>query len=341
MKAVYHVEQKKHYPLQFLVNGVFRPNPEMPERLDRLLQGALAAGCTPEVSENHGIAPIREIHCGAYLEFLEHAWERWQRIDGAAAAVTPNIHPHRRNTGYPASVVAQAGYHMADAAVPIADHSWLSSCRSAWAAVHAAKLILAGDHSAYALCRPPGHHAFHDMGGGFCYLNNSAIGAQVLRGTYDRVAILDIDLHHGNGTQSIFYARDDVLTVSLHADPLRFYPFFWGYANERGKGRGEGFNLNLPLPRGSGDREFIEALSMGLERIRDFAPGALVIALGLDAFEGDPFGGLCISTRGFGEIGAAIARSLPLPTLVVQEGGYLCDELGDNLTCFLRGFMQE
>jgi len=230
---------------------------------------------------------------------------------------------------------------MADAAVPVADHSWESSCWSAWSAIHAAKLVLNGDSSAYALCRPPGHHAFHDLAGGFCYLNNSAIGAQVLRRNHDRVAILDVDLHHGNGTQSIFYSRDDVLTVSLHADPLRFYPFFWGYANEHGEGEGDGFNLNLPLPRGSGDVDFLAGLTIALGRIRDFSPGALVISLGLDGFEGDPFGGLNISTAGFRKIGAAITGALELPTLIVQEGGYLCKELGDNLTNFLWGFSQE
>jgi acetoin utilization deacetylase AcuC-like enzyme len=337
MKVVYHNDQKLHYPERFLVNGRFQPNPEMPQRLDHLLKGALAAGCTPESPSSHGIEPIVAIHSPAYLRFLENAYERWKRIEGAADAVTPNVHPDSRQAGYPASVVAQAGYHMADAAAPIANGSWDSVCWSAWSVVHAANLVLAGEASAYALCRPPGHHAFTDMAGGFCYLNNSAIGAQHLRRAFDRVAILDVDLHHGNGTQSIFYSRSDVLTVSIHADPLRFYPFFWGYANEQGKGGGEGCNLNLPLARGSGDQEFQRALEQGLDKIQAFSPGALVIALGLDAFEGDPFGGLRISTRGFQEMAEMIAGRLKLPTLLVQEGGYLCEELGENLSQFLLG----
>jgi acetoin utilization deacetylase AcuC-like enzyme len=176
------------------------------------------------------------------------------------------------------------------------------------------------------------------MAGGFCYLNNTAIAAQVLRRVHERVAILDVDLHHGNGTQAIFYQRGDVLTVSIHADPERFYPFFWGYANETGAGAGAGCNLNLPLPRGSGDEAYLGVLETALQRIREYAPGALVVALGLDAFEGDPFGGLRVSTRGFSEIARGIAAELPLPTLIVQEGGYLCDELGDNLKSFLGGF---
>jgi acetoin utilization deacetylase AcuC-like enzyme len=340
MKVVCHPEQKLHYPPSFLVNGRFQPNPEVPERFERLLDGAVAAGCAPETPDNHGMAPIHAIHSAAYLKFLENAYERWKRIDGAADAVTPNVHPDSRSAGYPASVVAQAGFHMADAAAPVADHSWNSSCWSAWTAVHAAKLVLDGAGSAYALCRPPGHHAFTDMAGGFCYLNNSAIAAQMLRRAHDRVAILDVDLHHGNGTQSIFYSRDDVLTVSIHADPVRFYPFFWGYADETGDGAGRGLNLNIPLQRGSADAEFLQALDSALERIQAFSPGALVIALGLDAFEGDPFGGLRISTGGFRAIATRIAGSVKLPTLIVQEGGYLCDELGENLKQFLQGFQQ-
>ena len=196
---------------------------------------------------------------------------------------------------------------------------------------------MASASSAYALCHPPGHHAFADVAGGFCFINNSAVAAQALRRTAARVAILDVDLHHGNGTQGIFYARPDVLTVSLHADPVRFYPFFWGHADERGEGPGLGYNLNLPLPRKSADAAFLDALATAFRRIHAFAPEALVVALGLDAFEGDPFGGLSVTTPGFARIGKAIAR-LGLPTVIVQEGGYLCDALGDNLTAFLTGF---
>lgn len=336
MKVVAHPEQQRHYPQQFLVNGVFQPNPEVPERHERLLQAALSAGCRHEQPLAHGMEPLAAVHTDRYLDFLERAWQRWQRIEGAAPAVIPNIHPDRRAVGYPASVVAQAGYHMADAAAPLAGGSWQSILWSAWTAVHAARLLLDGEPLAYALCRPPGHHAFADMAGGFCYLNNTAIATELLRRRHPRVAILDVDLHHGNGTQSIFYERGDVLTVSIHAHPERFYPFFWGYADETGAGEGRGCNLNLPLPRGSGDAEFLAALETGLQHIGAFAPGALVVALGLDAFEGDPFGGLQVSTAGFGRIAEHIARRLPVPTLLVQEGGYLCDELGDNLAAFLR-----
>ncbi|MBX3570547.1 MAG: histone deacetylase family protein [Rhizobiaceae bacterium] len=337
MKAFYAQEQKRHDPKAFLSSGAPQPNPEKPERVERLLAGARAAGCAIERPGSYGLGPIAAVHTPEYLDFLEHIFPRWQRIEGASAEVIPNIHPLARGGAYPASAVGQAGYHMADTACPISAQTWESACWSAWSAVAAAEAVMEGAPAAYALCRPPGHHAFADVAGGFCFVNNSAVAAQRLRRDAARVAILDVDLHHGNGTQGIFYARSDVLTVSLHADPVRFYPFFWGHADERGEGAGLGCNLNLPLPRKSGDKAFLDALDVAFRRIRAFAPEALVVALGLDAFEGDPFGGLSVSTPGFSRIGAAIA-GLGLPAVIVQEGGYLCDALGDNLTSFLGGF---
>lgn len=338
MKVVFAEQQKRHYPEQFLVNGVMQPNPELPERCDRLLAGALEAGCSLEKPEDYGLEAVRKIHPQRYLEFLQNAFTRWSRIANAADVVIPNIHPVDSPGGYPASVVAQAGFHMADLACPLSAESWDSICWSAWTALHAASLVLGGGDRAYALCRPPGHHAFAEVAGGFCFLNNTAIATQALLEKFPRVAIVDVDLHHGNGTQGVFYHRSDVLTVSIHADPVRFYPFFWGYGNETGEGAGRGFNLNLPLPRGSRDEDFMPALEQALDRVVAFDPGALVIALGLDAFEGDPFAGLAISTGGFGRIGREIANRFDLPVLIVQEGGYLCDELGSNLGAFLNPF---
>ena len=175
------------------------------------------------------------------------------------------------------------------------------------------------------------------MAGGHCFLNNTAIAAQHLRAVHDRVAILDIDVHHGNGTQAIFYDRPDVLTVSVHADPSRFYPFFWGYAHERGEGAGEGANLNLPFPVGADDDAYVAAVAASAATICAFAPGILVVALGLDASADDPFGGAKVTPAGFGRAGEVIAR-LGLPTVFVQEGGYMSDLLGDNLAAVLGGF---
>jgi acetoin utilization deacetylase AcuC-like enzyme len=337
MDTFFADEQRAHDPKMFLSSGARQPNPEKPERINRLLDGARRAATTIRSPEPCGLAPIAAVHTPEYLEFLQNIFRRWQLIEGASDEVIPNIHPLARDGRYPASAVGQAGYHMADTACPISAETFDSACWSAFCAVAAARAVKAGAPAAYALCRPPGHHAFVDVAGGFCFLNNTAIAAQYLREAARRVAILDVDLHHGNGTQGIFYARDDVLTVSLHADPVRFYPFFWGHADERGQGPGLGYNLNLPLPRKTGDDGFLEALDAAIRRIEAFAPDALIVALGLDPYEGDPFGGLAVTTPGFSRIAERIAK-MRRPTVIVQEGGYLCDALGDNLLAFLVGF---
>lgn len=339
MKVFFSEQQRAHYPENFLVNGAKKPNPEVPERIDRLLSGVREGGHELCEAEEHGAAPLAAVHTPEYLQFLEHGFKRWQRIEGASPEIVPNIHPNRRDFSYPKSVVGQAGYHLADTACPISADTWESARWSANTAVSAAKAVLQGDHAAYALCRPPGHHAFADLAGGFCYLNNSGIAAQLLRARYDRVAILDVDLHHGNGTQGMFYDRPDVLTVSIHADPVRFYPFFWGYASERGEGGGLGYNYNLPIPRGTADEAYMPVLEKALTRIRSYQPGALVVALGLDASEDDPFGGLAITTQGFTAIGKAIGE-LGLPSVLVQEGGYVSGTLAANLTASLAGFSE-
>lgn len=338
MKVVFDEAQMLHDPRNFLVSGAPQPNPEVPERARTFLAAVGEGGHELVAPPDYGAGPRAAVHTPEYLQFLETIHTRWQRIDGASAEVVPNIHPNGRRAGYPASAVGQAGYHMADTACPISEGTWEAACASANVAAHAAEMVLCGEDAvAYALCRPPGHHAFADMAGGFCFLNNAAIAAQHLRRRAARVAILDVDLHHGNGTQGIFYDRADVLTVSLHADPVRFYPFFWGHADERGVGPGLGYNLNLPLPRGTADDGYLDGLEKALRRIRAFAPDALVVALGLDPFEGDPLAGLKVTTGGFGRIAGAIA-GLDLPTVIVQEGGYMCEALGHNLASFLKGF---
>lgn len=337
MYVVFADEQLEHDPRHFLSSGAPQPNPEVPARAERLLAAAVDAGLERIVPRDHGDGPLAAVHSPEYLQFLKHVYRRWMRIPGASSEVVPNVHPDRRDGAYPASAVGQAGYHMLDTACPIGADTWAGARASAQAAIHGAQLILDGETAAYALCRPPGHHAARDYAAGFCYLNNAAIAAQVLRSRHERVAVVDIDVHHGNGTQDIFYARGDVLTVSLHADPVRFYPFFWGHASERGAGEGLGCNLNLPLPRGTGDDAYLQALDRALQRVDAFAPGALVVALGLDAHEGDPFQGLAVTTAGFARIARAF-HALGRPTLLVQEGGYLSDALGANLKSFLAGF---
>lgn len=338
MKTVFHEAQRAHDPKHFLSSGAPQPNPEQPARIDALLGAARAAGLAVQTPADHGLGPIAAIHTAEYLRFLRTIHARWQHIPGASPEVIPNIHPDRRSAGYPKSAVGQAGYHQADTACPISAETWGSAYWSAQTAISAADLVIAGERSAYALCRPPGHHAFADLAGGFCFFNSTAIAAERCVRAGLRPAILDVDLHHGNGTQGIFYARGDVLTVSIHADPERYYPFFWGYAQERGEGPGLGANLNLPIPRGTGDDGFLAALKPGVERIAGFGADVLILALGLDAFVGDPFGGLAVTTSGFARIATA-AAGVGLPTIIVQEGGYLCPELGDNLQSFLNGFL--
>ncbi len=337
MQVFYSDVQLRHAPREFLVRGQWKPCPEQPARALALQAALIAAGHQVSVPAAGDRAAIAAVHDARYLAFLETGHQRWRALLNASDSIIPNIHPNGRGLGYPQGIVGQAGYHMADTACPIDADSFPSILASADCAIAAAQMVRDGARSAYALCRPPGHHAFADMAGGFCYLNNSAIAAQLLRGKYGKVAVVDVDLHHGNGTQGIFYERGDVLTVSVHADPSNFYPFFWGYADEQGSGAGVGANLNLPLPLGSGDEAFLTALRIGLAKVRAFGAEALVVALGLDAFAGDPFAGLAVTEGGFRHIAAEISR-LDLPSVLVQEGGYLCPELGQNLLAFLDGF---
>jgi acetoin utilization deacetylase AcuC-like enzyme len=337
MKVVYSELQKKHDPKSFLATRAKQPKTEVPERAGRLLAAAKKSGLQHEQPDDHGIEPIAAVHSERYIQYLQNIYTRWSRIDGGSPEVIPGIHPDRRDGAYPASAVGHAGWHHVDTAAPIAEHTWESAYWSAQTTIHAAQEILSGAAACYALARPPGHHAAYEYAAGFCYLSNSAIAAQYLSSQHQRVAVLDVDVHHGNGTQDIFYRRADVLTVSVHADPVRFYPFFWGHATENGAGNGEGFNQNFPLPRGTGDDEYCTVLDRAIDSIKAFNAGALVVALGLDAFEGDPLRGLAITTRGFGRIGERIA-AIGLPTVLVQEGGYLSNELGSNLSTCMDGF---
>ncbi len=338
MRIFFNEGQKVHNPASFIVLGNVKPNPETPDRADVMLAALRDEGHTILEPEDHGLGPLAAVHTPDYLDFLATIHDQWIAVPGASDQVIPNIHPTRwEPDAIYTSPVGRAGHYMADTACPIAKGTWEAVYDSAQSAISATQAMMRDGDPVYALCRPPGHHAFSDMAGGFCFVNNSAVAAQMLRGTHDRVAILDVDVHHGNGTQGIFYQRSDVLTVSLHRDPAGYYPFYWGHAHELGDGPGRGYNMNLPLPKGTGDGDFLSALDRALGRIERFAPGALVIALGLDAFEGDPLRGLSITTDGFARIAERIA-GLKLPTVLVQEGGYMCPELGQNLTHFLKGF---
>ena len=341
MHIVYSPLQEKHQPRSFIKRGSVAPNPEVAARAAALLAAVTDAGSHRIVSpDDFGPGPRAAVHTPEYLEFLETIHERWQALPDAGPEIVPNIHPGRQMSRRPAGAVGLVGYHTADTACPIGAGTWEAATAAADVATHAASLVLGGSAPvAYGLCRPPGHHAYADMAGGFCYLNNVAIAAQHMlrQGRLSRVAILDVDVHHGNGTQHIFYERPDVLFVSLHADPADYYPFFAGYADERGTGAGLGYNVNLPLRQGSGDKEALSALDTGLAAIRRHAPDALLVSLGFDMSERDPLGVLKVTTDGFGEMARRIAK-LGVPTVLIQEGGYMNDALGPNLARFLADF---
>lgn len=342
MKVYYSDKHRSHSPKTFISRGAVAQCPEIPERADILLGAVKIAGYKVESPGSFGVSPLQRVHGGDYLDFLEQAWARWQMLPTDAKEMIPNVHPGRNMMKRPEATIGLAGYYQADTACPISNGTWEAARSSADCALSAANYVLSGgDNSAYALCRPPGHHAFSDMAGGFCFLNNTAISAQYcLDSGADRVAIIDVDVHHGNGTQQIFYERSDVLTVSLHGDPNDYYPFYLGYSDEFGSGSGDGFNANFPLPEGTGDATYIEQLGNAIKKIERFRPDVMVVALGLDASEHDghhPY--FRITTEGFRQIGGLLAK-IGLPTVFVQEGGYISDYLGENLTAVLTRFSE-
>ncbi|MGB8417860.1 histone deacetylase family protein [Paraburkholderia sp.] len=337
MLAVYHPDQEKHAPQTRLSYGVFKENLEKPERARLLLDALRGRGGDIVEPPDYGRDALLLTHSGDYLQFLEHGFEEWRAVPGAGPEMRPSLHPNRYMNEKPADILGRAGHFMADAGCVILDGTWKAAYAAAQTAFHAAVLVRNGQRSAYALCRPPGHHAYKDMAGGFCYLNNAAIAANVLCQTAKRVAILDVDVHHGNGTQGIFYERDNVVFVSVHADPATTYPYYAGYAHETGVGRGLGFNLNLALETNSNDDTYLRAVQAGLDFIREVEADALVVSLGLDASASDPFRCMQVTHAGFDGMGKMIASS-GLPTVIVQEGGYVSPSLSVDLIHFLHGF---
>jgi acetoin utilization deacetylase AcuC-like enzyme len=344
MRFIHHPQSVAHKPPRYLVRGELKPVPEVPERALALVEQLRQRGAKVEQAPLCGNGPLMDVHTPDYIAFLESAHRRWSELPGASEAVIPNAHPFNHYASYPTGVVGQAGYHIYDTAAPIASGTWDAAYASASVAVYGAQMVAGGESdTAYALCRPPGHHATSQGAGGFCYLNNAAIAAQAAlpiltaRGLPPRVVIFDVDLHHGNGTQDIFYQRGDVLVVNVHADPSAFYPFFSGYQYERGAGPGLGANINRPLPIGTNEETFLQAVAESLSDIKRFDPSLMVLSLGFDTFIGDPMATFGVTTPGFARLGAMIAGA-KLPTLIVQEGGYAVDHLTANLGAFLDGF---
>ena len=344
MKVFHSRQHEAHSPQFFLQRGLVKACEEQSERADLLLHGAISAGLTEDSGKSWGLSEKRAVHTGNYLQFLSEAHKLWRDLPEHGPEVLANVHPlERRTTNYPNSIIGRAGWHMADLACAIGEGTYDAAIAAADIALSAADNLILTSQPGYALCRPPGHHASADAAAGHCYLNNIAIAAQHLRSAYERVAILDIDVHHGNGTQSIFYQRNDVLTVSIHADPVDFYPFYQGYADETGEGIGKRYNKNFPLPVGSSEQQWFSAVGQGIAEAVEFDAQCLLIALGLDAHIDDPLGALKVTTEGFGKIGSMIGGltgSRKLPVLLVQEGGYLSPVLGENIESFLSGFLK-
>lgn len=298
----------------------------------------LAALPPAEPPPGRGDGPIRAVHDADYLDFLQAAPGLWREAGRAGDAI-PYAFPvvGRRRLALK-RVDALLGRHAFDATTPIGPHAYKASHWSAQAALAAAHAVLGGERAAFALCRPPGHHAGADYCGGYCHINAAAVGAQAMRDAgLGRVAVLDIDYHHGNGTQDIFWSRGDVLYASVHADPATDYPFYWGHADEVGEGEGRGATLNLPLPHGTMLDAFRRAQAAALDAIARFGAEALVVSFGADTWRGDPISHFALETADYAVLARDIA-GLGLPTAIVMEGGYAVDALGRNVASFLSGF---
>lgn len=334
MRTFWDPRQLEHAPAQELHNGAYVPFAEHPGRAEAIL----AAIGNIEAPIDHGEQPLLRVHPQAYLDFLKGAHQEWLaagRSGDAHGYVWPAV---RRRPLDLQRIDARLGQYSYDASTPVAAGTWNSAYWGAQTTLSALDAVQGGESAAFALCRPPGHHCGADYMGGYCYLNNAAIAAEAaIAAGRSRVAILDIDYHHGNGTQDIFYARGDVFFASIHADPATDYPFYWGHADETGEGEGEGATLNLPLPRGTAMAQFEQALGRAMESIARFAPDLLIVSYGADTFAGDPISFFKLETGDYPRIARRIA-SPGYPTLTVMEGGYAVAALGENVAAFLSGF---
>jgi acetoin utilization deacetylase AcuC-like enzyme len=344
MNVFYSEEHRKHYPpFEVFDGGIRVPYYENPDRMDKVVSAFRgtdwAEFCEPQ---DFGLDPILAVHDRDYINFLASCWDEWLASDPEIAA-SPEGHAFlpatfalRRHARPTASLRGRGGYYMMDLSACIVAGTYKAALASANCALSTASSITQGESSAFALCRPPGHHAGRDYAAGYCFINNAAVAANWLS-QKGRVAVLDVDYHAGNGTQDIFYQRNDVLTISLHGDPEFEYPHYIGFADETGAGAGLGFHRNFPLPQGTGDDTYLAALDEALAMIRNFVPDTLVLSFGTDAFDGDPLGLFRLTRNGFAEIGKKVS-GLNLPTVIIMEGGYANEALGDNTVTLLENF---
>jgi acetoin utilization deacetylase AcuC-like enzyme len=334
-----------HDPDHEIEASRLQPPFEHPGRAEAIRE-ALVADARFVIGEpsEWGTAPIEAVHDPGLVRFLASAWEEYQQEVHPAHDVVPDVFAHRGlragmgdGRGEPASVAARLGWWCFETTTPLTAGSYEAARSAVDSALSAARSVLDGEAIAYGLCRPPGHHATRSLYGGYCFFNNAAIAATYAAfETGGRVAVLDVDYHHGNGTQQIFYERDDVAFVSLHGDPARAYPYHTGFADETGAGRGAGSTCNVPLPAGTDDDAYLAALDRALEAVDAFDPAVVVVSLGVDTYGGDPMCDLAVTTEGFGRCGGAVA-ALGRRLVVLQEGGYADDAIGANVSSWLLG----
>lgn len=342
MIVFYNPDHALHAPAYEFYRGDKVPCYESPQRGDLVIKALTEAGHDLRVPNTDSLPLLNQVHSESYIRFLQTAWERWLKIDPENESVQPFPSvwpvPSLRKDIEPQNFTAQLGLYSMDNGTPMMAGTWKAAKAGADAVVTAAEQLVSGTRSVFCATRPPGHHAGADFMGGYCFLNNAALGAQTLRNNgCAKVAILDVDYHHGNGTQSIFYSRDDVLFVSIHGDPFSEYPFYLGHADEQGEEEGTGYNLNLPLSADCLSGEWFAALDKASEKIDNYQADALVVSLGLDTYDGDPISNFSLQSEDFNLLGEKI-RDIGLPTLFVLEGGYATSELGHNTVKVLDGF---
>ena len=329
-------QQKSTIPLIFNDNHSIhhvreRGYVEAPVRIKTILASLDPSGMFTHVkSRHHSLDYIKAVHDGDFVNYLE----RVCRLAGDKP-VYPYVFPVRNAARKPKELPIRAGYYCIDTFTPLTANAFTAARSAVDCGLTGAEHLLDGGKLAYALVRPPGHHAERRVFGSFCYFNTNAVSANLLS-RYGRVAILDVDYHHGNGQQNIFYARDDVLTVSIHGNPHFAYPYFTGFAEEKGEDAGLGYNTNYPLPESIEPAEYLTVLGKALVRIKKFNPMFLVMAIGLDTAKGDPTGTWNLIPRDFEAMGRAVAE-LDLPTLCIQEGGYKTRTLGKNALALFTG----
>jgi acetoin utilization deacetylase AcuC-like enzyme len=340
MKTVYSEDHRLQDGKAELNDGLLVPCFEMPRRADLVLAQVKEVGLGEVlVPTEHGLDPVHRVHTESFVTFLRDAWDEWVDEHGDYDAL-PLTWPTRglRHDRVPEVIDGKLSYYSLDAATPITAGTWRAITAGVNVGLTGADLLLAGERGAFALSRPPGHHASSDVYGGYCFLNNAAIAAQYLRDNgIAKVGVLDVDYHHGNGTQSIFYDRADVPFVSLHGDPRQEYPYFLGYDDETGAGAGLGANYNFPLPWGTAWDTYEPALLAGVDVLRAHRVEMLVVSLGVDTYEHDPISRFKLTHGDYLRMGAHIAQ-LGVPTLFVFEGGYAVDAIGINAVNVLTGF---